>query len=291
MNLRHLRAFVAIAETGSFQAAARRLFITQSAVSMQMKALEESLGTALFDRRRRPPTLNALGRSLLERARDLVASADAFADAATGDGQLLGTLQLGVVPSIATTILPNTLAALRTEHPQVQVRVEGGLSARLEQRVESGNLDGAVITLPERLPSRLTALPIFEELLCVAVPHSTEARSACEALRDLPFIRFNRGTGVGRIIDATLRARALVVHETMELDSIEAILMMVSRGLGVAVVPARSLTAEFTATVRTLSLPGDPVSRAVVLVIAKERQTSPLVSALHRALRRSAAGR
>ena len=95
MNLRHLRTFVTIAETGSFQAAAERLFLTQSAVSMQMKALEETLQAELFDRGKRPPVLSAHGRALLDRARDLVDQVENFRRAAAGGDELLGSLTLG----------------------------------------------------------------------------------------------------------------------------------------------------------------------------------------------------
>ena len=160
MNLRHLRTFVTIAETGSFQAASERLFLTQSAVSMQMKALEESLQAELFDRGKRPPVLSALGRALLDRARDLVDQVDSFRQAAAGGEELLGSLTLGVIPSATTSVLPSALARLRDEHPRMQVRIEGGLSAGLEDLVAGGVIDAAVFTEPARLPSGLRPIPV-----------------------------------------------------------------------------------------------------------------------------------
>jgi DNA-binding transcriptional LysR family regulator len=291
MNLRHLRTFVAIAETGSFQGAARRLFITQSAVSMQMKTLETQLEVKLFDRGRRPPILSPLGRTLLGQARDLVEQAEAFQRTAAGGHELLGTLSVGVVPSATTTILPAALAMLRTLHPRLQVRVEGGLSTPLEERVDGGELDAAVITEPARLPAAVHALPVFEEPLLVAVPIDTPSAPPAKLLESLPFVRFNRATGIGRIIDAALRERHIRVDETMELDSIEAMLMMVSQGLGAAVVPARSLTSAFRLSIRTVNFPGAPMVRRVVLAVHERQSETAIIRALHTALVASADAR
>lgn len=289
MNLRHLRTFVTIAETGSFQAAAQRLFLTQSAVSMQMKTLEEVLNAELFDRDKRPPVLSAHGRSLLERARDLVDQAEEFQRTAAGVDDLFGSLTLGVIPSATTTILPAALARLRDKHPRMQVRVEGGLSAGLETHVSNGTIDAAVVTEPNRLPPGLTALTIYEEPLLVAVPAKTEAEDPRMLLETLPFIRFNRGTGVGRIVETILQTRGIQTNETMELDSIEAILMMVSRGLGAAVVPERSLTPSLKQQVITHQFNGSDAWRRVGLIVRRRQSTSPLISALHSALQESAA--
>ena len=284
MNLRHLRTFVTIAETGSFRLAAQRLYLTQSAVSMQMKTLEETLQAELFDRSNRPPVLSAHGRSLLDRARDLVDQADQFQRAAAGGGDLFGALTIGVIPSATTTILPAALAHLRDKHPGMQVRVEGGLSAGLEDLVQGGTIDAAVVTEPARLPAALQALTVYEEPLLLAVPRETEGEDPRALLETLPFIRFNRGTGVGRIIETMLQTRGIPVNEMMELDSIEAILMMVSRGLGAAVVPERSLTEPLRRAVATHRFTGGDARRRVGLIVRRRQSASPLVTALHAAL-------
>ena len=288
MNLRHLRTFVTIAETGSFRSAAQRLYLTQSAVSMQMKTLEEVLNAELFDRGSRPPVLSAHGRSLLDRARDLVDQAEEFQRAAAGGEDLFGSLTLGVIPSATTTILPAALARLRDKHPGMQVRVEGGLSEGLEDHVAVGTIDAAVITEPARLPAGLQALTVYEEPLLLAVPKETEGTDPRILLETMPFIRFNRGTGVGRIIETVLQARGIQANEMMELDSIEAILMMVSRGLGAAVVPERSLTGALRETVVTHSFTGTDARRRVGLIVRRRQAAAPLVTALHAALSESA---
>lgn len=287
MNLRHLETLLAIAETGSFAAAADRVGVTQSAVSMQMRALEDALGTELFDRARRPPALSERGGALLGLAREVLRAAEELTAAASG-ATLRGRLRLGVIPTAATGLVPDALTLLAARAPDLQIRVESGLSTDLARRVAQGVLDAALVTETARLERGLVVRPILEEPLLVVAPPATAGPSARTLLRSLPFVRFNRRTGVGRVIDAALRRDRIVVTEAMELDSIEAILAMVGRGLGVAVVPAGSVAGAVAATVHALPFGDPPVLRRVGL-LERERpagaEPNPVVSALLEAFR------
>lgn len=275
MNIRHLETLLAIADSGSFAAAAERVGVTQSAVSMQMKTLEEELGASLFDRTRRPPVLNETADGLLARVRELVRLSEDIR-AVAGDGTARGRLRLGIIPTAATGLVPTALARLAERAPDLRIRVESGLSVDLIRRVAQGALDAAVVTETPRLERGLVLNPIHEEPLVVAAPIGAPGRSDRDLLRTLPFVRFNRRTGVGRVIDAALRQRRIVVSEAMELDSIEAILAMVARGLGVAVAPAGSITDALRETVRTVPFGNPPVRRRVALV---ERERPEVASA------------
>ena len=289
MNLRHLETLLAIAETGSFAAAADRVGVTQSAVSMQMRALEELLGAALFDRARRPPMLNDLGRGLLPHARGVVRAAEDLAAAASG-AVLRGRLRFGVIPTAATGLVPDALTRLAARAPDLQIRIESGLSADLARRVGQGVLDAALITETPRLERGLVVRPVLEEPLLVVAPRAAAGPPARTLLRRLPFVRFNRRTGVGRVIDSALRRDRIAVTETMELDSIEAILAMVGRGLGVAVVPAGSVAGPVAATVHALPFGDPPVLRRVGL-LERERpsggEANPMTAVLLDVLRAS----
>jgi DNA-binding transcriptional LysR family regulator len=282
MNLRHLETLLAIAESGSFAAAAERVGVTQSAVSMQMQALEAALGTELFDRARRPPVLSEIGLTLLVHARAVVRAADDLSAAASGT-VLLGRLRLGVIPTSATGLVPDALALLAARAPDLQIRIESGVSADLARRVSQGALDAALVTETPRLERGLVVRPILEEPLLVVAPRSAAGPPARTLLRRLPFVRFNRRTGVGRVIDAALRRDRVVVTEIMELDSIEAILAMVGRGLGVAVAPAGSVVGAVAETVHALPFGDPPVLRRVGL-LERERpagaEANPTTAAL-----------
>lgn len=287
MNLRHVETLLAIADAGSFAAAAERVGVTQSAVSMQMKALEEELGARLFDRAHRPPTLNDTGHGIVARARELLALAEAMRGQAAGDA-LRGRLRLGVIPTAATGLVPDALARLAERAPEVQLRIESGLSADLLRRVGQGALDVAVVTETARLERGLIFRPVLEEPLVVAAPIGAKGTTARDLLRRLPFVRFNRRTGVGRVIDAALRQQRIAVTETMELDSIEAILAMVGRGLGVAVAPEGSVTGAVAEAVRTVPFGDPPVVRRVGLIERERADPSPIRAVLLEELRRAA---
>lgn len=287
MNLRHLETFVIIAETGSFQTAADRMHVTQSAVSMQMKALEDDLETGLFDRSRRPPVLSPAGRALVEPARALIEAAATFREQAQGGAGLYGTLKLGAIPTATTGILPGALARLQEDHPKLQIRLESGLSAGLEERVASGDLDAAVITQTGRQRLGLEVLPILsEKLVVVAKPSSGKGKTGAELLATAPFIRFNRATGIGKVIEQQLQSLHIDVTESMELDSIEAILLMVAQGLGVAVVPESSLPPD--GALATLTLGDPPLTRDVALIVRKGARKFPLTDEVWTALKQSA---
>ena len=286
MNLRHVETLLAIVDSGSFAAAAERVGVTQSAVSMQMKALEDELGTPLFDRAHRPPVLNETGHGIVVRARELVAVADAIRIQAAGEA-LRGRLRLGVIPTAATGLVPDALARLAERAPDLQIRIESGLSVGLLRRVAQGGLDAAVVTETARLDRGLVFQSILEEPLVVAAPVTVPGATARELLRRLPFVRFNRRTGVGRVIDTALRQQRITVTETMELDSIEAILAMVGRGLGVAVAPVGSVVGPVAKAVRTVPFGNPPVTRRVGLIERDRVEPNPLRAVLLEELRRA----
>ncbi|UUX48184.1 LysR substrate-binding domain-containing protein [Nisaea acidiphila] len=272
MSLRRLQIFLEVAARGSFAAAADRLGLAQSAVSMQMRNLEEELGADLFDRSRRPPVLNDRGLALVPEAREVLTKYDDLKRIVRGGGAIAGTLRLGVIQTASTGVLPGALTALHEHYPDLRVRIESGLSAGLLGRVVHGELDAAILTAPERLPGELKAHLVFEEPLSVIAPKAFTGGSDADLLTRHPFIRFNRRTGVGRIIEHALRDRALSVDEAMELDAIEPIIEMVSCGLGVAVVPDSALGRETREAIRVLPF-GDPVATRQVIVV--ERHASP----------------
>ncbi len=266
MSIRHLRTLLAIAERGSFAAAARDIHLTESAVSMQMKALEEELGLALFDRSKRPPVLTEAGRALLPEAKELVGG---YARLARRKDDMLpveGHLRLGAVPSVITGILPGAIAALRRKHPGVHVEITMALSAELVERVGRRRLDAAVVSELSKVPSGLLWSPFVREPLVLIAPPDAPDRPAGELLASYPFIRYTRQAWVGRLIHATMKRRRIKVAEAMTLDTLEAVTAMVSRGLGVSIVPDRGHGVAFAFPVRTVTLPGPAVRRVVGLL-------------------------
>jgi DNA-binding transcriptional LysR family regulator len=280
MSIRHLRTLLAIAERGSFAAAARDIHLTESAVSMQMKALEEELGLALFDRSKRPPVLTEAGRALLPEAKELVGGYERLARRKDELQPVQGHLRLGAVPSVITGILPGAIAALRRKHPGVHVEITMALSAELVERVGRRRLDAAVVSELSKVPSGLLWSPFVREPLVLIAPPDAPDRPAGELLARFPFIRYTRQAWVGRLIHATMKRRRIKVTEAMTLDTLEAVTAMVSQGLGVSIVPDRGHGVAFAFPVRSVTLPGPTVRRVVGLLRPDGHDKASLADAL-----------
>lgn len=280
MSIRHLRTLLAIANRGSFAAAARDIHLTESAVSMQMKALEEELGFALFDRSKRPPALTERGRALLPDARVLVGGYERLTRRENETPTVEGHLRLGAVPSVITGILPAAVAAMRRRHSGVHVEIAMALSAELVERVSRRRLDAAIVSELDKVPPGLRWSPFAREPLVLIAPPDAPERPAGELLATYPFIRYTRQAWVGRLIHATMKRRRIEVVEAMTLDTLEAVTAMVSHGLGVSIVPDRGRGVTFAFPVRTVALPGPEVRRVVGLLRPSNHVRAALADAL-----------
>ncbi len=288
MELRPLRTLVSIADQGSFAAAAESLGLTQSAISLQIKGLEESLGRPLFDRSHRPPQLTDEGRHLVVEARQILSLYDRIFDSSV-EGLLTGDLVLGAVPTALGSIMPPALAALRTQHPQLAIRVTSGLSDELAEQLRAGRLDAALASEPQHLPDGLRSRPIRQDPLVVIAPMETKGKTDRELLEGSPFIQFSRRAWAGEEIDRALRERGIAVRRVMEIDSLEAIIEMVRHRLGVSVVPLPYGRRPETLGLRALPFGSPPLTRTLVLLQRADSPKGRLIAALDRALRQVAA--
>ncbi len=145
LDLECLRALVAVVEEGGFTAAALRLNRTQSAVSMQIRRLEDQLGQRLLARDRKPVAATPVGTDLLGYARRMLALNDDAMSSLTGSG-IAGKLRLGTPDDYALTLLPPLIARFAASHPRVEIEIVCGMSNDLEQQVQAGRLDLAMLT-------------------------------------------------------------------------------------------------------------------------------------------------
>jgi DNA-binding transcriptional LysR family regulator len=280
VELRHLRTLVAIADYGGFAVAGAAIGLTQSAVSLHVKALEEGLGALLFDRSKRPPLLNARGADLVERAREIVRLCADLEDSLAG-ADIAGVLELGAIPTVLTGTLPAALASMAAAHPGLLVRLTSGLSAELARRVYKGELDAGIVTEPVELAAGLSWHPIAAEPLVVIAPEDAREESDHALLESRPFIRFKRFAWAGQLIDARLRDRGIKVRTSMEVDSLEAISLMVAHGLGVSVVPLRNIPQPFPPHVKVVDFGSPPVQRLVGIIERTSNSKTHFVRALH----------
>ena len=278
MDLKHLKTLIAIVENGSFAAAGEAIGLTQSAISLHVKSLEDELETKLFDRTTRPPRLNTRGRNLIDRARTIVEQCEGLSDIATGEA-LSGSLDIGSVPTLLSGILPPALSAIRGSHMDIRICVSSGLSADLVGRVHKGELDVAVVTEPSQLQTGLSWHMFAKEPLMVIAPEGTAGETDRELLDAGPFIRFQRYAWAGRLIDTHLKDRGIRVHTGMEIDSLEAIASMVKHGLGVSVVPDRA-AADLPRGIKKVPFGDPPLCRVIGVVERRDNPKIHLIRAL-----------
>jgi len=278
MDLKYLKTLIAIAENGSFAAAGEAIGLTQSAISLHVKSLEDELETKLFDRTTRPPRLNTRGRNLIDRARTIVEQCEGLSDIATSEA-LSGSLDIGSVPTLLSGILPPALSAIRGSHPDIRIRVSSGLSADLVGRVHKGELDVAVVTEPSQLQTGLSWHMFAKEPLMVIAPDGTPGETDRDLLDAGPFIRFQRYAWAGRLIDTHLKDRGIRVHTGMEIDSLEAIASMVKHGLGVSVVPDRA-AADLPQGIKKVPFGDPPLCRVIGVVERRDNPKVRLIRAL-----------
>ncbi|MCJ2080043.1 LysR family transcriptional regulator [Methylobacterium sp. J-090] len=288
MSLRELRTFIAVVEGGSFAAGARAVGRTQSAVTIQIKLLEEEFRVILFDRSRRPPALTATGRALLSHAIEAVTAYDRLFHVVS-DTMVEGHLRLGVVPSVMTGVMPKALKALRERYPALHVELTMGLSKDLVGRVQKGAMDAAIVSDFRLSNAGMSWSPFAREPLVLIAPVDAPARKAEELLTSYPFIRYSRQAWVGQLIEEFLKRRKIQVHEAMALDTLEAIRTMVHHGLGVSVIPQRATDQASDLPVRVVRFSGPTSMRVVGIVQREDHAKTALVDVLLEVLKREAA--
>ena len=290
MGIRELRSFVAVAERGSLSAAAEVLYLSVPALSAQIANLERELGTVLFDRSRKPARLTGAGQGVLARARDVLALYEQLGSPAAARADLAGTFVLGSIPTALTSVIPRALLALRAAHPRLTVRVHHGLSPSFAEQLRHGEIDAAIISEPRTALPDVQWEPFTEEPVLVIAPRDARGRSDEALLRELPYIRFNRHFWVSQRIEDALAARHLVLRESMELDSLEAIALMVRHGLGVSIIPVSHAGFLRLHRVKAVPFGRPPLTRAIGLAQRighpKQRLTAALLAALQQAAAR-----
>jgi DNA-binding transcriptional LysR family regulator len=244
MNPDALRTFVAIAEHGSFAAAAQALGLSQSAVSTQIKNLEADLKAELFDRSKRPPALNETGKSAVAKARDLIADYETLQAEMRANDAVEGRIRLGAVGSTLTGLMPAVLTVIRNRYPNLHVEIVSGFSDQLLRQVGSRSLDAAIISDFDSSMRDIRWRPFLRERLVIIAPPDARDTTPKRLAQTYPFIRYSPNAPVGRVIDAAIRQSKLEVREAMRLDWLEAIEAMVHHGHGIAIVPERLFESE-----------------------------------------------
>lgn len=288
--LTELRTFVAVSRYGTFAATGERIGLTQSAISSQIKRLEESLGFALFDRTRRTATLNAAGAMTLARAEEIIAlygKLSELPDEENADG----LLRIGAIASVQSSLLPRALVSLRQKHPKLRLSLMPGVSMHLMDQLDAGEIDAAItIRPPFGLLPEMTWQTLIREPFRLIVPSALAGNDWRLLLQQQPFLRYDRKSFGGRMVEQFLRKMPFTVEESIELDEIQGLIQLVSNGLGVALVPMVEAHLPLPMNVRSIPLGEHTFYREVGFLkrSAKTERPLPLIGQLEQCLRDAA---
>ena len=273
MDLRQLSTLVAIADHGSFSAAARALYTVQSNVSGHIARLEKELGVVLVDRQR--GGLTDEGLMVVERARRVIHELeDITADMASRGDEVTGETRLGSIGTTARWLLPQLLTQVERNHPGVHVTIHEGNTTALVPRVASGLLDAAVVHLPID-DTDVTVTPLFAEdlVLLVHTRHPLAAHDTIRlpALAHTPLLLPPTGTALRRVIDRAAGAVDTQLVAQAEIDGVRLLASLAFEGYGAAIVPATAIPRWLKADFKRVTVPELP--RRVVGWVQRKRPT------------------
>jgi DNA-binding transcriptional LysR family regulator len=285
MELHLLRTFREVVRARSFTAAAKRLYLTQPAVSQQIKALETEVGERLLERTGRDVRTTPAGDVLLEAADRALSILDDAAKAIrerrdAGEG----TVTIACGDTVALSILPPVLEEFRAKYPKADVSVRNHASREIVALVTSGDVDLGVATEPETLDEALESAPLLEEALLLALPsgHRLAASGATtlKALDGEAAVLLARTTVTRRVIDEGLAAAGVSLATVMESGNLEVVKAYVARGFGLSILPAIGVTDDDRKRLAIHPLPGTFPRRRLVVLRRRDRYRSSLARAL-----------
>ncbi|MGF6267592.1 DNA-binding transcriptional LysR family regulator [Lelliottia nimipressuralis] len=293
LNLGNLATFRLVIQRGSFSAAADILGLSQPAVSLQVRQLEQFLRTRLVERTGRGIKATAAGLALLEHGNRIEQVVEeAIRSVSEFSHEISGTITLGTGATACIHLLPPLLQQLREEHPLLRVGVTTGNTLDVVRAVEENRLDIGLVTLPAS-GRALEVMPILDEefvLIISRVQDEEIAQFTPQILHALPLIAFESGSGTRDLIDGWFNSCDLEVCPVMQLGSIEAIKRMVRAGLGYSIVPRMAV--ENVADREGLSVRSlNPVlHRQLGIVMRQDKILSKGISEVIRLLREKVNG-
>lgn len=245
MELRQLRYFVALAETGNFHRAAERLNMSQPPLTVAIRKLESELGTPLFDRGPRGVTLTSAGIAALDTARATLSQAERFhRTAREGSRGERGRLRVGFVGSAVFELLPRIIPAFRERYPLVELVLEEATSVGIVRNLQAATMDVGLVRLPLLELAAVETRVIDRDELHVAIPSSSPLacgdKIALKMLENEPFVLQARVSVLHAITLMACHDAGFVPRVAQEAAQFSAVLSLVQSGLGVALVPARA---------------------------------------------------
>lgn len=285
MDIAALKAFIAVADSGSFSLAAEQLFLTQPAISKRVSALENELETRLFDRIGRGVSLTEAGQALLPRARNILLDLEDSVRALSNlSGEVHGRLRFGTSHHIGLHRLPPVLKAFVHVYPEVRLDIRFMDSEEACLAVEHGELELAIVTLPPSPANVLQTEKVWDDPLAIMVardhPLAQKRRLSLRDLASYPVILPATGTYTRQIAEAAFKEVDLHLDIALSTNYLETIHMLVSVGIGWSLLPVTMRDDQ----TRILSVSALSLSRSLGVVYHRDRTLSNAARALNRLL-------
>src|SRR6267154_4015618 len=280
ITLRQLRYFDALVRHGHFGRAAEACSISQPALSMQIKEMEEALGGVLLERNARQVALTKFGEGLAERVRDILRSVDELGDFARASRDLLmGRLRIGMIPTIAPYLLPTVIGNLTRMHPELDIHVRETVTPKLIRELAEGRLDTAIVALPVSEPS-LVEIALFSEHFLLVRPGEDEGKPVPgrKKLRAMRLLLLEEGHCFRDQALSFCNMRSSLPRVVLDASSLSTLVQMVSAGIGVTLIPEMAVAVETrSASVSVARFKNPQPSRTIGIIW---RKTSPLAGQL-----------
>jgi LysR family hydrogen peroxide-inducible transcriptional activator len=280
VTLKQLRYFDALARHCHFGRAAEACAISQPALSMQIKEMEQTLGGVLLERGARQVGLTKFGEGIARRVRDILRSVDELGDFARASrDRLAGRLRIGMIPTIAPYLLPTVIGNLARIHPELDIHVRETLTQKLIQELAEGRLDTAIVALPVSEPS-LAEVALFSENFLLVRPGEDEGTPvpSSEALREMRLLLLEEGHCFRDQALSFCNMQSSPPREVLDANSLSTLVQMVSAGIGVTLIPEMAVAVETRrASVSVARFKNPQPSRTIGMVW---RKTSPLARQL-----------
>lgn len=280
ISMKHLRYFDALARTGHFGRAAKSCAISQPALSVQVKELEEILGAPLVERGARRIRLTSLGEEFSQRVRDILRAVDELGDLArASNSPLTGRLRVGVIPTVAPYLLPAFVKTLAQRFPDIDLRPREAVTQRLIEDLAEGRLDAAIVALPVS-ESALEEVALFDEEFVLVRPPEDVGKPVpnAESLREMRLLLLEEGHCFRDQALSFCKMSSTLPRDLMEGNSLATLVQMVSAGIGVTLIPEMAVPVETrSASVSVARLPAPRPARTIGMVW---RKTTPLTDQL-----------
>lgn len=280
VTLKQLRYVEALAQHGHFGRAASASAISQPALSMQIKDLEETLGAKLFERSAREVRLTGFGEEFALRASAILRAVDELGDLARASrDQLAGRLRIGVIPTIAPYLLPTLIGRLADSHAELDIHVRETMTPRLIQELSEGRIDTAIVALPVSEGS-FTEVALFEEDFLLVRPQgeSGDPVPTSEGLRDRRLLLLEEGHCFRDQALSFCNIQSMLPRDGLDGSSLSTLVQMVGAGIGVTLIPQMAVPVETrSAPVCVARFAGPQPSRTIGMIW---RKTSPLAERL-----------